>query len=114
MMLFNSMITNYLSYCNLIWCNGNKSMLINLQRAVNTFVRLLFNLNRSDNVQTVVQHSSILSINCESLKLYLLCINTVYIGGGLPLACKAMLEDNFMANITRTRCESNLPTFLQN
>ena len=63
MMLFNSIIISHLSYCNLIWCNGNKTMLINLQRTVNKFVRLIFNLNRPDSAQTVMQHNSILSIN---------------------------------------------------
>ena len=84
-MLFNSMIISHLSFCNLIWCNGNKTALNNLQRTVNKFVRLIFYLNRSDSVQTVMQHNIILSIK-QLLEFEIAFFMYKYIRGNLPLA----------------------------
>ena len=63
LLLCNSMIKSHLQYCIMTWCNGNKTMIKQLQSAANKFIRIIFGLSVRDSVIDVMQKHGIFSIN---------------------------------------------------
>ena len=62
MMLYNSLIKSYLTYCISSWYFGNTTMIYILQCSVNKFIRLIFNLNYRTSVTFTMKENEILSI----------------------------------------------------
>ena len=42
--LYHTMIMSHILYCITIWCHDNKTIVQKLQRSVNNFIRIIFNL----------------------------------------------------------------------
>ena len=62
MMLYNSLIKSYLTYCISSRYFGNTTMIHKLQCNVNKFIRLIFNLNYRISVTYTMKENKILSI----------------------------------------------------
>ena len=62
MMLYNSLIKSYLTYCISSWYFGNTTMIHKLQCSVNKFIRLIFNFNYKTSVTYTMKENEILSI----------------------------------------------------
>ena len=61
--LYHSLILSHILYCITLWYHGNKSVVGQLQRSVNNYARLIFNLNPRDSVVEIMKFQKLLSIN---------------------------------------------------
>ena len=108
MMLYNSLIKSYLTYCISFWYFGNTTMIHKLQRSVNKFIRLIFNLNYRASVTCTMKENEIWSIE----KLFkFVTANFMYrhFNNLLPSVFGPILDQSIMKNNTRkTRNGSNV------
>ena len=110
--LYHSMFNCHISYCVTTWCFGNKTVILNLQRSPNKFIRLINGLNFRDSVKQVMVQSHLLSVE-QTLEFEIACLMKRYNKSLLP----PCFDDFFLTNsinslaknITRsTRSSSNL------
>jgi len=107
---FHSMIESHLRYCNLIWCNGNKTMILKLQRTVNKFICLIFKFKPRDSVKQIMRQNNVMTI-IQLREFEIACFMHKYLHKRLPSACKNMLKDNFLTNTSRKQKPKIFPTF---
>ena len=62
MILYNSLIKSYLTYCISSWYFGNTTTIHKLQCSVNKFIRLIFNLNYRASVTYIMKENYIMLI----------------------------------------------------
>ena len=111
-MLYHSMFNCHISYCVTTWCFGNKTIILNLQRSANKFIRLINGLNFRDSVKQVMVQSHLLSVE-QTLEFEIACFMKRYNKGLLPPCFDDFFQTNSInssaENITRsTRSSSNL------
>ena len=63
LILYHTMIKSHILYCNTVWCHDNKTIVQKLQRSVNNFIRIIFNLNPRDSVVGPMKSHKFLTIN---------------------------------------------------
>ena len=111
-MLYHSMFNCHISYCVTTWCFGNKTVILNLQRSANKFIRLINGLNFRDSVKQVMVQSHLLSVE-QTLEFEIACFMKRYNKSLLPPCFDDFFQTNSInssaKNITRsTRSSSNL------
>jgi len=92
-MLYYSTIQSHLSYCICTWCNGNKTAKINLQRIVNKFIRMIYNLNSRVSVKEIMKKNGLLTID-DLVNLETACFMHKYENGSLPPTFLNFFEAN--------------------
>ena len=68
LILYHIMIMCYILYCIMVWCHENKTIVQKLQRSVNNFIRIIFNLNPRDSVVGPMKSHKFLTINHLMIK----------------------------------------------
>ena len=61
--LYHSLILSHILYRITLWYHGNKSVVGQLQRSINNYIRVMFNLNPRDSVVEIMKSQQLLSIN---------------------------------------------------
>ena len=111
-MLYHSTFYCHISYCVTTWCFGNKTVILNLQRSANKFIRLINGLNFRDSVKQVMVQSHLLSVE-QTLEFEIACFKKRYNKSLLPPCFYDFFRINSInssaEHITRsTRSSSNL------
>ena len=60
--LYHSLILSHVRYCAVNWCCGNVTIVGQLQRIRNKFIRIIFGLNRRSSVKDVMIENGLLTI----------------------------------------------------
>ena len=60
--LYHSSILSYVRYCVVNWCSGTETIVSQLQRICNKFIRIIFGLNRRLSVKDVMIENGLLTI----------------------------------------------------
>ena len=60
LILYHTMIMSHILYCNTVWGHDNKTIVQKLQRSVNNFIRIIFDLNARDSVVGRGGHGTLL------------------------------------------------------
>ena len=108
MMLSNSLIKCYLTYCISSWYFGNTTMIHKLQCSVNKFIRLIFNLNYRTSVNYTMKENEILSIE-KLFKFETADFMYRHFNNLLPSVFGHILDQNILKDNTRkTRNGSNV------
>ena len=108
MMLYNSLIKRYLTYCISSWCFGNTTMIHKLQCSVNKFIRLIFNLNYRTSITYTMKENEILSIE-KLFKFETANFMYRHFNNLLPSVFGHTLDQSILKNSTRkTRNGSNV------
>ena len=68
LILYHTMIMSHILHCITVWCHDNKTTVQKLQRSVNKFIRILFNLNPRDGAVRPMKSHTILTINHLMIK----------------------------------------------
>ena len=82
--------------------NNIKTLLQNLLRAANKFIRLIFKLKYRESVKNVMQQNHTLTIN-QLLANELACCMHRYDHGKLPLACQVLQTNNSKSSKIKLR-----------
>ena len=62
LILYHSLIRSHIDCCIGIWCHGNKVMVDKLHRSMNKFVRMMYGINKKDDVSEIMKsHNLFLS-----------------------------------------------------
>ena len=100
--LYHSLILSHVRYCVVNWCFGNETMVGQLQRICNKFVRIIFGLNRRSSVKDVMIENGLLTI--KKIRDLEICIFMYkYSNQCLPAA----LQNLFSIKATRVTTRSN-------
>ena len=120
LVLYYTMIQSHIMYCICTWCNGNKTLLSNIQRSANKFIRMIFQLDQRASVKSEMQENNILSID-QLMQHETACFMFKYITKALPNAFSNIFHENLIQtnqldtnNRTSYRTRSNsmfFPTF---
>ena len=66
MTIYHSLMLSHVNYCNTTWAawqpRGNKAVLQRLQAVCNKFIRLTFNMDRTDSVREILKSQNILNV----------------------------------------------------
>ena len=111
-MLYHSMFNCHISYCVTTWSFENKTVILNLQRSANKFIRLINGLNFRDSVKQVMVQRHLLSVE-QTSEFEIACFMKRYNKNLLPPCFDDFFQTNSInssaENITRsTRSSSNL------
>ena len=66
--LYHIMIMSHILYCITVWYHDNKTIVQKLQRSVNNFIRIIFDLNPRDSVVGPMKSHKFLTINHLMIK----------------------------------------------
>ena len=92
-MLYNSMSYCHILHCITTWCFGNKTVTLNLQRAANTFMRLINRLNCRDSVKQLMLQSRLMSVE-QTLEFTMACFTYRYNKDLLPTCFNNFFQTN--------------------
>ena len=95
------MFNSHISYCVTTWCFGNKTIILNLQRTANKFIRLINGLNFGDSVKQVMVQSHLLSVE-QTLEFKIACFMKRYNKSLLP----PCFDDFFQINSINSSAEN--------
>ena len=108
MMLYNSLIKSYLTYCISSWHFGNTTMIHKLQCSVNKFIQLIFNLNYRTSVTCIMKENEIMPIE-KLFKFETANFMYRHFNNLLPSVFGHIFDQNILKNNTRkTRNGSNV------
>ena len=66
MIIYHSLMQSHINYCNTTWAawepRGNKALLRRLQAVCNKFIRLTFNIDRTESVRDILRSQNILNV----------------------------------------------------
>ena len=68
LILYHTTIMSHILYCITVWCHDNKTIVQKLQRSVNNFIRIIFDLNPRDSVVGPMKSQKFLTINHLMIK----------------------------------------------
>ena len=63
LLLYNSLIISHIRYGIGTWYNGNETTVINIQRIVNKFIRMIFGLHHRASVTNIIKENGIMTID---------------------------------------------------
>ena len=100
--LYHSLMLSHVRYCVVNWCFGNETIVGQLQRICNKFIRIIFGLNRRSSVKDVMIENGLLTI--KQIRDLEICIFMYkYLNQCLPAA----LQNLFSIKATRITTRSN-------
>ena len=100
--LHHSLILSHVRYCVVNWCFGNETIVRQLQRICNKFIRIIFGLNRRSGVKDVMIENGLFTI--KQIRDLEICIFMYkYLNQCLPAA----LQNLFSIKATRITTRSN-------
>ena len=111
MLLYNSLIKSYLTYCISSWYFGNTTMIHKLLCSVNKVVRSIFNLNYRTSVTYIIKENKILSIE-KLFKFETANFMYRHFNNLLPSVFGHILNQSVLKN--NTRKIRNVQMFFQN
>ena len=108
MMLYNSLIISYLTYCISSWYFGNTALINKLQCSVNKFIRLIYKLIYGASVIYIMKKTKQCQLKSYlNLRLQTLCIDIL-------ITCYRMYLDIFLIKAYQTAILETVQMLFQN